>query len=285
MLSYIAITPARDEERLLPGLIGSMVAQTRLPERWVIVNDGSRDSTAEIIDEAARRHSWIEPHHLEPSPARAAGGESAVTDFFTRRLTNHYDYILRLDADLTFGADFVELLLSEFTRDPKLGIGGATLWEPNGEHWHAVRTPRFHTRGAVKMYSAECLKAIGGLDGGLGWDTIDEATALMLEFHTRSFEHIRADHHRPQGAAGGRLRGRIASGRAAYRAGYSPAFMIVRAAAHVFARPCFIGSILMLAGFAQGYWRGLPKAASPDLIKFVRRQQRRRLLMMDTVWR
>jgi hypothetical protein len=41
----------------------------------------------------------------------------------------------------------------------------------------------------------------------------------------------------------------------------------------------------MLSGFFEGYLRNTPRAASPELIKFVRRQQRRRLLMMESVWR
>jgi len=285
MTNYIVITPARDEERLLPGLIDSMAAQTRLPQRWTIVNDGSVDSTAAIINAAAHQHSWIEPLHLEQRHLRTEGGESAVRDLLSPQLANRYSYILRLDADLSFSPNFIELLLDEFARDPKLGIGGATLCEPYGSGWREIQTPQFHTRGAVKMYSAECFAAIGGLDSGLGWDTIDEATALMRGYHTRSFRHIHARHHRPQGAAGGRWRGRLSGGRAAYRAGYAPGFMVARAAAHVFARPYVIGSVLMLGGFAEGYLRRLPQAASPELIKFVRREQRRRLLMLNSVWR
>ena len=51
---YIAITPARDEEQFLPGLLASMAAQTRLPERWIVIDDGSADGTAKILDDAAR---------------------------------------------------------------------------------------------------------------------------------------------------------------------------------------------------------------------------------------
>lgn len=283
MPNYIAITPARDEERLLPGLIDSMLAQSQLPARWVIVDDGSTDATPTIIGRAARRNPWIEGHHLERT-RRAEGGESAVTNFMSPSFCGHYDYLLRLDADLTFGEDFVAKLLDEFVRDPELGIAGATLYEPDGSSWREIRTPRFHTRGAVKMYSAACLRAIGGIDAGLGWDTLDEAQAMMLGFRTRGFEHIVAYHHRPQGAAGGRWRGRLASGRAAYRSGYSPSFMLVRAAAHLLKPPYLAGGAVMFGGFLEGYLRRKPRAASPELMKFVRHQQRRRLMMMDSLW-
>jgi hypothetical protein len=203
----------------------------------------------------------------------------------TPSLADGFDYILRVDADLSFAPTMVECLLREFAADPRLGIGGATLYEPSGDTWREVRTPAFHTRGAVKLYSAPCFRAIGGIDAGLGWDTLDEAAAMLHGFRTRSFPHIQARHHRPQGAAGGLWRGRLAAGRAAYRVGYSPLFMIVRALARITEPPYVLGSFLMAAGFLEGYLRGLPRAASAEVMKFIRTQQRRRLLMMDTVWR
>ncbi|MGZ6252727.1 MAG: glycosyltransferase family 2 protein [Candidatus Binataceae bacterium] len=208
MKRYIAITPARDEERLLPRLLVSMVAQTRRPERWIVIDDGSTDRTGEILDRAAHYHPWIEPQHLPRGGARAPGGESVIMRFLPREAWEGYDAILRLDADLTFKPQFAELLLAEMEKDPRLGIAGPTLYETQGARWCEIPAPSFHTRGAAKLYSSACFAAIGGLEAGLGWDTIDEVRAMMLGFGTRNFRHIRADHHRPQGAAGGLWQGR-----------------------------------------------------------------------------
>jgi poly-beta-1,6-N-acetyl-D-glucosamine synthase len=217
----LAITPARDEQRLLPGLIASMEVQTVLPDRWIIIDDGSSDRTSVIADEAARRCSWIEIHHLDRREYRAPGGESVVMKFLPRELWSAYDFILRLDADLTFDREMIELLIAEFKKDARLGIAGSVLYEPSGSGWREIKTPKFHTRGAVKMYSVKCFDAIGGLQAGIGWDTIDEAQAMMLGFKTQSFSHIIAKHHRPQGAAAGLLRGAMGNGRTAYVIGYS----------------------------------------------------------------
>ena len=124
MKRYIAITPARDEERLLPRLLVSMVAQTRRPERWIVIDDGSTDRTGEILDRAAQYHPWIEPQHLPRGGARAPGGESVIMRFLPREAWEGYDAILRLDADLTFKPQFAELLLAEMEKDPRLGIAG-----------------------------------------------------------------------------------------------------------------------------------------------------------------
>ncbi|MBV8774760.1 MAG: glycosyltransferase family 2 protein [Deltaproteobacteria bacterium] len=285
MSSLVAITPARDEEKLLPGLISSMATQSRRADRWIIIDDGSADATAEILDSAARQYPWIEPHHLPRNRNRADGGESVIMQHLPRQQWDSWDYLLRLDADLTFGSDFIESLIGEFERDAKLGIVGPILLERDGRQWYEVHQPTHHTRGAAKLYSRRCFSAIGGLQAGLGWDTVDELHALMLGFHCRHVRHIRAYHHRPQGSAISLWRARLIAGRAAYRAGYSTLFMLARASSYALTRPRLLGSAVMLAGYFEGFARGMPRAASPELVRFVRRQQIRRLLMLETLWR
>src|SRR6478736_5279289 len=58
MLSYALITPAHNEQDHLPKLIGSVMAQTHKPIRWVIVNDGSSDATEELARVAPSRASF-----------------------------------------------------------------------------------------------------------------------------------------------------------------------------------------------------------------------------------
>jgi len=284
MKTYGAITPARDEEKFLPGLIESMVAQTLRPIRWIIIDDGSTDSTPALLDEAATRYEWISVHHVRRGGEREPGGESALQRFLAPALWSDCDMIFRVDADITFEPYFVESMLAEFSRDPSLGIAAGTLYEQDHEGWREMRTPRFHTRGAIKMYSHECLEAIGGIEAGLGWDTIDEAHAALLGFTTRSFRHIHARHHRPQGVAAGVLHGRFAAGQAAYQCGYSPLFMAVRACRHMVAWPPLLGAAWLAGGYLEGYMRGKRRAAPPELVKFIRRQQIRRLLFMKSVW-
>ncbi|SRR5579883_323712 len=285
MTRIVAITPARDEAALLPGLISSMISQSHRPERWIVIDDGSADRTAEIIDSAAKAYPWIEPHHLPRNRPRAAGGESVIMQFLPASEWQTWDFLLRLDADLSFAPDFIEKLLIEFQLDPKLGVAGPILLERDGPSWRPIKVPTFHVRGAAKMYSRQCFSAIGGLQPGLGWDTIDELQAMMFGFHSRHFPHIYAYHHRPQGSANSLWRARLAAGRAAYYAGYSPLFLFARAMSHLFTPPRVLGTVAMLIGYFEGFVKRAPRAASPELVRFVRRQQLRRLLMLETVWR
>ena len=47
--SYVIITPARNEEAFIDQTIKSVISQTFLPKRWIIVSDGSTDRTDEIV--------------------------------------------------------------------------------------------------------------------------------------------------------------------------------------------------------------------------------------------
>ena len=66
--------------------------------------------------------------------------------------------------------------------------------------------------------------------------------------------------------------------------GYSPLFMIARAVWRTFERPYLVGGVLMLFGYLQGYWK-TKRISSPELVRFVRRQQIRRLFRMESQWR
>src|SRR2546427_12470163 len=65
---YVLVTPARDEAAYIEETIKSVVAQTILPLRWVIVIDGSTDGTDEVVRKVAAEHAWIE---LVSVPRRA----------------------------------------------------------------------------------------------------------------------------------------------------------------------------------------------------------------------
>jgi poly-beta-1,6-N-acetyl-D-glucosamine synthase len=282
---YLAVTPVYNEERFIGDLLRSVVGQSCLPRRWLLIDDGSSDSTAALIDSAARDHPWIRPIHLPIHKHRRPGGEAFIMEQLGLEGWADYDFIFRLDADITIHADHVQNLLSEFERDGQLGIASGALYEPHGEAWRVLQQPSFQPTGACRLYSRQCFEAIGGLESGLGWDTIDVTKALMLGFHTRNFPDLAVFHHRPMQSASGLRRGRINMGEAAYNAGYSPLFMIARALRHAFSSPWPSGGALMMFAYTRSWLRRKRIVADREVVKFVRRQQIRRLFGASTVWR
>jgi hypothetical protein len=72
--------------------------------------------------------------------------------------------------------------------------------------------------------------------------------------------------------------------RSAWYVGYSPLFLLAAAMRRAFQRPPFLGSMMIMAGYLEGFLRHRPRVNDPDLIRFIRRQQMRRLLLMDSQW-
>ena len=102
-MKYVLITPARNEERFIVKTLDSMVAQTLLPERWVIVDDGSTDRTAEIVESYEKRYSWIELIHRSQRPDRNFAGKAhAFNAGFERVRSVPFEVIGNLDADISF---------------------------------------------------------------------------------------------------------------------------------------------------------------------------------------
>ena len=283
---YMVITPARDEERFLPFLIESMARQTVKPRRWIIIDDGIRDATAALTDAAAKEHRWIRVHHLERNRVRKRGGASIIMQHLPREAWADVDFILRLDADISFGRLFVESLMAEFeAARPHVGPGGSNFARASRPGAGLRPRSRLSYPGSNQDVRARLLRSDRRAEAGPGWDTIDETRAMMRGFKTRSFTHINAIDHRPLGAADGRWRVLLAGGRAAYHAGYSPWFIAARAARRALSAPVGLSGILLLSGYVGARLRGEPRTAERDLVKFVREQQLRRLMLKQSLWK
>lgn len=285
---YIVITPARNEAENIPHTIRSMVGQSLRPSRWVIVNDGSTDTTGAIIDAAAREHDWITAVHRPDRGYRKQGGGVVETfyDGYARIAQEPWEYLLKFDADLSFEPDYFARCLRKFTEDPKLGIGGGMI-----SHEVAGRLvsespgdPAFHVRGATKIYRRECWEAIGGLLQAPGWDTIDELKANMLGWTTRTFADIPLRHHRYTGSADGTWKNVVKFGLANYITGYHPLFMLVKCCKRAVQPPYGVGAAGLAWGFCKGYLQGVARVPDPELIRYVRRQQLNKLLLKPSLW-
>ena len=57
---YLLISPCRDEAEYMRQTLDSVINQSIRPAKWVIVDDGSTDSTPQILAEYRAKHDWIE---------------------------------------------------------------------------------------------------------------------------------------------------------------------------------------------------------------------------------
>ena len=285
---YIVITPVRNEQEHLPKTIASMVAQTVLPTRWIIVDDGSKDETGAIADRAAAQYPWIRVVHRQDRGSRQAGSGviAAFDDGFKLVPGAEWDAVVKFDGDLSFGPDFFERCLLEFELNPKLGMtGGTCCKEVDGVAVpECTGDPPFHVRGATKIYRRVCYEAIGGLLAAPGWDTVDEIKANMLGWETRTLP-VPLIHHRPTGDAYGAWSNWVKNGLANYVIGYHPLFMACKCLRRIFIRPYVTAGVGLMCGFLKGYFKGIPQVDDEPMIRFVRKQQWRALTFRKNLWR
>ncbi len=284
---YVVITPARDEEQHIEKTILSMAVQTILPDEWIIVNDGSADNTGAILDRYAQQHSWIKALHRENRGFRKPGGGvvEAFYEGYGVLTSDNWEFVVKLDGDLSFAPGYFEQVLRRFAVDPQLGIGGGDICHITDGHLKPEKTPAFHVRGATKVYRRDCWVALNGLIQSPGWDTLDEVKANMLGWKTCSFKDLRIIHHKYTGSADGTWGNWVKNGRANYISGYHPLFMLLKCVKRAFEKPCFISASGLLYGFITGYIRGIPQAPDPELIRYLRNQQVSRLLFRESIWK
>ena len=285
---YIVITPARNEEENISHTIKSMVGQTFLPTRWIIVDDGSTDRTGEIIDAAARENPWITSVRVPDRGYRQQGG-GVVQAFYAgyqRIGPQPWDFLVKFDADLSFERDYFVRCQQKFSDDPKLGIGGGMIAQDvDGQLvCESPGDPAFHVRGATKIYRRACWGAIGGLIQAPGWDTIDELKANMLGWRTTTFRDIPLRHHRLTGTTDGTWKNYVKFGLANYIAGYHPLFMFVKCLKRSVGKPMFIGAFGLFWGYCRGYLTRTKQVADPELIGYIRRQQLNKLMGKPSLW-
>jgi len=286
-IRYVVVTPARDEARHIRETIGSLVQQTIRPVEWVIVDDGSTDGTGEIVEHFAAKYFWIRALHRSNRGTRqnATGVMEAFYCGYQSLKTADWDFIVKLDGDVSLDANYFENCFQQFQENPNLGIGGGLICHLENGVLKVESCPRFHVRGATKIYSRACWDAIGGLLRVPGWDTVDEVKANMLGWQTRTFQNLKVLHHRRTGAADGGWRNSVKDGHADYISGYHPLFMGLKCIKRLFQRPYFVGSLGLLYGFVSDHVKRAPQVGDRALIRYVRRQQLRRLLLLDSIWK
>lgn len=291
MKNYIVITPAYNEEEYIESTIKSVICQSVLPSEWVIVDDGSSDNTAEIVKSYTPKYPFIKLVQKQDFGKRDIGHAeglvkaneaAAFNEGFRNIYGSDYEYIVKLDADLSFECDYFGELLNCFDRDSKLGIAGGYCYLLKKGKMLIEKVPSDHVRGATKIYRRACFEEIGGIQETLGWDTIDELKAQMFGWTTRSFADNKVIHLRATGSIDGIIKGKVRHGLTAYILGYHPIFMFGRAVYNIFEAPCVIGSIAMLYGFAAGLLRSESRIVDPQLAGFIRKKQIKRMFHPKT---
>lgn len=156
------VVPAFNAHRFLDQCIGSVLGQTRHDWRLVIVDDGSSDSTAEIVRRAAAaddRIALLQQTNSGAATARNAGAMAAQSA-----------YLLFLDADDMLEPDALADLLEAVDACEGVGVygnaryvdgGGAPVAVGELEYWTRARLDGEEALTAQRLIGGPCVMTPG----------------------------------------------------------------------------------------------------------------------------
>lgn len=282
---YVLISPCRNEAKHMRRTLDTVAAQTVPPASWVVVDDGSTDATAEILQEYCRKLPYLRVVRRADRGRRSVG--PGVIEAFQAGLEtvdlDAFGYLCKLDLDLHLPPRYFELLIARMEAEPRLAT---TSGKPYFERARdGALEPEIcgdeMSVGMTKFYRTRAFREIGGFVREVMWDGIDCHRCRMLGWIAESVddEDLRFLHLRPMGSSQkGIWTGRVRSGFGQYFMGTSPLFLLASAVFRLPKHPVLYGSAAMLWGYVSSAARGVARYDDLAFRRFLRRYQRRCLL-------
>lgn len=256
---YVLVTAARNEDKFIEGTIKSVISQTLLPQKWVIVSDGSTDNTDSIIKQYSAKYSLIEYMRLEPIRSRNFESKVHAIRAGHKMLKNiDYDYWGNLDADIILDENYYQQVIEKFKVNSKLGIAGGIIFDRIGEKKFIKNIASADSVGcAIQLFRRQCYDQVGGyipLRIG-GEDAVAEAMARMKGWEVKSFPEIEVRHLRRTGSGKwSTLKARFYTGVENKFLGYHPLYFLAKTVNRLRERPYIVGSLFMFCGYCWAFF-------------------------------
>ena len=221
-MKFLIIIPAHNEENNISFCLESLKKQNFQDFVCMIVNDGSTDRTAEIINNFKIQDSRFRVLDLETSEHSPGAKVVRTFDKGLQALDwKDFDVVCKYDADIVFPTNYLEKINQTFETNPKAGIVSGLVYikkyksnseiknlrNPN-ENWLDFSnknnewifenlSSKNHVRGPIKAYRKECFEDMNGLRAVLGWDNLDILLAKKHGWDVVTIKDLWVKHLRP----------------------------------------------------------------------------------------
>ena len=221
-MKFLVIIPAHNEENNISFCLESLKKQNFQDFVCMIVNDGSTDRTAEIINNFKIQDSRFRVLDLETSEHSPGAKVVRTFDKGLQALDwKDFDVVCKYDADIVFPTNYLEKINQTFETNPKAGIVSGLVYIKNykqnpeiknlrnpNENWLDFSnknnewifenlSSKNHVRGPVKAYRKECFEDMNGLRTVLGWDNLDILLAKKHGWDVVTIKDLWVKHLRP----------------------------------------------------------------------------------------
>lgn len=275
--SYWSLLTVRNGEKTIAKSIESILQQSIKPSLICIVDDGSSDSTSDILSKIADSNpAIIHTITLEDKgyDIRRIVHNWNLACNYVRDHRQEYDYLLITSDDVVFPNDYVERLVEQMDYDPKLAIvSGSRGLEQSDD----MSLPE----GAGRLIRLSFFKRIGyNHPPYYGYEAWILYKAMQLGYQVKKLHSIKYDHIRTFGIG----HNFIEYGPAMRCLGYHPFFVFARVARNILlAKKTGISrraSIRMFFDYIfQSKWENDPyfRYFDSDIRAFIRKMQEQRL--------
>lgn len=277
-MSHIVITPVKNEEKYFHFIANSMFSQSLKPTKWIIVDDGSTDNSPELIGEYTKKHNWIKYIKYDDNGEERSYGAKVIRAFNIglRSIVNDdYDFLTKLDADLTLPSQYFNDISEAFANNSKLGIVGGVIIEKESDLETKSKKEIF-VEGALKSIRKKCFEDIGGFWEINGWDGIDQHLAKYKGWQVKNLS-IPVLHHRPEAHEYLSINFYFQNGISSYILGNNFFLTIIRFIMRLKEKPYIIGALSFLSGFIYATFTK-KRLVSKEFSKFIRKYHYSRII-------
>ena len=278
------MTAAYNEEAVIEKTLTSVVSQTVLPRRWVIVSDGSTDRTDQIVEGYAKRYGFITFLRLTRTPGRSFGSKVKALQKGCKLLDDvEFEFIGNVDADVSLEPTYFEQLIHHFEQCRELGLLAGFVHEQQGGRFRRRSSNRVDSiPHCAQLLRRECYEDIGGYAvlryGGEDWYA--QTCAKMKGWGAQALPALVICHHRHTGGGSNVLRDRFRLGRLDYSFGSDPMFEICKCVVRLAETPMVVGALTRLAGFIWSYLCQDERPVSNEFVTFLRSEQKAKMLSL-----
>jgi glycosyltransferase involved in cell wall biosynthesis len=273
---FIIVTPCKNEEESLPDLIKSVLDNTIKPILWVIIDDGSTDSTPSILSKFQKNNEWVVILHEENSERDLSFHYSKIVDNAIKYSLDFCDnkslicnYIALIDADMILNEDFFEQIITRLETNPEIGVcSGSAAYYFNGKLVNETGRSQ-NPIGGLRVWRRKCFEDSGGFPQSYSADSVSNVLAILAGWKIKKYDDIIGITVRPTTSTEGFWKGYKMRGVSDYYRDYHPIYVVMKAFKYFTKSPFYIG-VAYLYGYVYGIIKVKEKIEIPEVRHYYR---------------
>jgi len=181
-VKYVAITSCRNEESFIQDTMRGVLSQAPPPDAYVVVDDASTDSTAELVYGEKRAVLLSLNYHRHPIRGVNLAWALNAGVMRATALVPNWDFLLKVDADSVLPVDYFWRLIKYLERDRSLGLVSGM---PQDE-----KVWRGRASDGAKVYRRRCFDEIGPFYPCNAFDTLALLQAKRYGWRVEAFPDV-----------------------------------------------------------------------------------------------